>query len=368
MINKMWSILIGKRSIRIQMLWSVILSLLLTSITYLIITQISFLFFQSYFQLSSFVFYLILFISYFFALTNPILRYFQVITDGLQSIAGGDLEYRIPLSRQDELGKVADNINHMAEQLQQQMEKERQIEQSKMELITYVSHDLRTPLTSIIGYLDLLKTPKHYNEAEQARFINNAYNKTQQLKKLIDDLFEYTRLTNGDVKLSSQEVDYHKLLEQIISEFEPVTNEQQITIVQDISPIPFLVSMDIEKMVRAIDNLLTNALKFSLRPGEIKVQLTAQQDEVILFVENVGKPISLEQEQQLFERFYKMEPSRKEQNTPAGSGLGLSIAKHIVELHGGRIWLEHHKGHYKFCIMLHVVNHQLSSMNNYTQE
>nr|WP_246168269.1 HAMP domain-containing sensor histidine kinase [Paenibacillus antarcticus] len=276
----------------------------------------------------------------------------------MQSIAGGDLEYRIPLSRQDELGSVAHNINHMAEQLQQQLEKERQIEQSKMELITYVSHDLRTPLTSIIGYLDLLKTPKCQNEAERARFINNAYNKTQQLKKLIDDLFEYTRLTDGDIRLSFQEVDYHNLVKQIISEFEPVANEQQITILQDISPMPLLVHMDIEKMVRAIDNLLMNALKFSIRPGEIKVHLTAhvQEEQVILSIENVGKPISLEQEHQLFERFYKTEPFRYEYNTPTGSGLGLSIAKHIVELHGGRIWLEHDEGHYKFYMEIKKIH------------
>jgi len=350
------------------MLWACTLSLILTSISRTILDFLRPLFPDAFFAFSSLALFFALFIFFFFVLTSRTMRYFRVITDGLQSIAGGNLKYRIPLSRQDELGNVAHNINHMAEQLQQQMEKERQIEQSKMELITYVSHDLRTPLTSIIGYLDLLKTPKYHDEAEQARFINNAYNKTQQLKKLIDDLFEYTRLTNGDVRLSFQEVDYHSLLKQIISEFEPVANEQQITIVQDISPLPLLIHMDIEKMVRTIDNLLTNALKFSIRPGEIKVQLTAQEEQVILSVENVGKPISLEQEHQLFERFYKMEPSRYEHNTPAGFGLGLSIAKHIVELHGGRIWLEHQEGHYKFCIMLHVVNQQLSSMVNYTQE
>ena len=359
----------GKRSIRVKMLWAYILSLILTSITMTIINISRRLFPDTFFKIPSLVLllvlfiilvlFLVLFIFFFFVLTSRTLRYFRVITDGLQLIAGGNLKYRIPLSRQDELGNVAHNINHMAEQLQQQMERERQIEQSKMELITYVSHDLRTPLTSIIGYLDLLKTPKYQNEIEQARFINNAYNKTQQLKKLIDDLFEYTRLTNGDVRLSFQEVDYHSLLKQIISEFEPVANEQQITIVQDISPVPLLIQMDIEKMVRTIDNLLTNALKFSIRPGEIKVQLTTQEEQVILSVENVGKPISLEQEHQLFERFYKMEPSRYEHNTPAGSGLGLSIAKHIVELHGGRIWLEHHEGHYTFYIEINKTHSKI---------
>jgi signal transduction histidine kinase len=93
-----------------------------------------------------------------------------------------------------------------------------------------------------------------------------------------------------------------------------------------------------------------NALKFSVKPGEIKVQLLVKEDRTTLSIENFGKAISKEHEEQLFERFYKMEPSRNEKNMPSGSGLGLSIARNIVELHGGRIWLVHNNGHYKFCI------------------
>ncbi len=351
MRNNIWTLLNGKKSIRVWMLWAFVASLLLASFVssyvsdYLNRAGLGF-----FYKLLSFAFFIFLFCSFFFLFTRHIIRYFRTLTDGLKSIADGNLSYRLPLARQDELGNIAQNINHMAEQLQKQMERERQVEKSKMELITYVSHDLRTPLTSIIGYLDLLKTNTFRDEQEQERYLDNAFHKTQQLKKLIDDLFEYTRLTNGDVRLSLQEVDFNSLLEQMINEFEPVAKEQQISIKKGSASMPIMMQIDSEKMVRAIDNLFMNALKFSVRPGEINVSLCAEGNRVTLSIENLGKPISKEQEQQLFERFYKLEPSRNDQNTPAGSGLGLSIARHIVELHGGRIWLDHLEGHYTFCI------------------
>lgn len=294
--------------------------------------------------------FLLSFFFFFSLLTRHIVRYFKAIIDGIKSIADGNLSYRLPLSRTDELGNVAQNINNMAEKLQNQMEKERQLEKSKMELITYVSHDLRTPLTSIIGYLDLLKTKAFHDEKELEHYIDNAFNKTQQLKKLIDDLFEYTRLTGGDVRLSLQEVDINNLLAQLIIEFEPVAREQGIDLKKILHSTPVMIRIDIEKIVRAIDNLLMNALKFSIRPGEIIVRLFVNVKQVILSIENIGSPISKEQEEQLFERFYKMEPSRNDKNMPSGSGLGLSITKNIIELHGGKVWLEHYDGLYKFCI------------------
>ncbi|GGH22497.1 hypothetical protein GCM10008013_20970 [Paenibacillus segetis] len=262
------------------------------------------------------------------------------------------MDYRLPTSRLDELGTVSQNVNHMAEQLQKQVERERQLESSRMELITNVSHDLRTPLTSIIGYLDLLKKQAFQGEEERERYIHNAFNKTQQLKTLIDDLFEYTRLSHGDVQMNFQEVDFHSLIEQMLSEFEPVAREQGVNLIKALSPDPVIMSIDAEKMVRAIDNLLMNALKFSIIPGEIRVNLFSGGRVVKLSIENQGNPITKEQEEQLFERFYTMHTLQSDGNMPSGYGLGLSIAKNVVELQGGRIWLDHHEGYYKFNIEL----------------
>ncbi|BBH21659.1 hypothetical protein Back11_30040 [Paenibacillus baekrokdamisoli] len=336
------------------MLWSFVLGMIMTIIlnlfiTYYILNEIPNGFISSILSIGTFLF---LFIMSFFLLTRPIMQYFRAITHGLNAIAGGDLGYRLPLTRLDELGTVAQNINNMAERLQLQVERERYLEKSKMELITSVSHDLRTPLTSIIGYLDLLKTHAYQDVQEQERYIDHACNKIQQLNKLVNDLFEYTRLTSGEVRLSLQEVDLNQVLEQMISEFEPVAREHGISIHKSLPPVPVKIIMDVEKIVRAIDNLFWNAIKFSERPSELRITLLTQEDSIIIAVENDGKPISQEVEEQLFERFFKGEPSRNDKNMPSGSGLGLSIAKHIVELHEGRIWLEHDNGHFKFCIEL----------------
>ena len=297
-----------------------------------------------------FLFMIAAFLFFFFLLTRPMVRYLRTLAEGLLTIAGGNLDYRLPMTNEDELGEVAKSINFMAEQLQEKMSRERQIENSKMELITSVSHDLRTPLTSIIGYLNLLKNDNYQNLEEHKRYINNAYNKSQQLKKLIDDLFEYTRLTSGSANLSFTKIDLSNLLEQIINEFEPIAQENLLTVrtIRDQTPIYGYV--DTEKMVRAIDNLLMNALKFSMKPGEITVRLSEEEQHIYFAVENMGKPISEEQEKQLFERFYKADPSRNDHHGSPGAGMGLSIAKNIVDLHGGRIGLNHQNGHFIFFI------------------
>lgn len=292
------------------------------------------------------------FIFFFFLFTRPIVRYMRMLADGLISIAQGNLDYRVPMSRQDELGYVAHNINYMAEQLQSIMIRERQVEMSKMELITNVSHDLRTPLTSIIGYLNLLKNDDYRDLNEHKRYIQNAFNKTEQLKKLIDDLFEYTRLTSGAIVPDLKTIDLCGLLEQILTETEPLIQENGLQLEKVLEKPEIPGRVDAEQLVRAIDNLLMNAIKFSRKPGVITVRLAEHEHYIRLAVENVGEPITGEEEKLLFERFYKADPARSVQDMPPGSGLGLSIARNIVELHGGQIGLVHRNGHYSFYMEL----------------
>ncbi|OXM83603.1 two-component sensor histidine kinase [Paenibacillus rigui] len=343
-----------RKSIRIRIVGSFVLSFLIAFIGSAIITVNSFFdrLGSTLSAIASLLAFIAIFLLVFFMFTRRIVRYMQTLASGLMTIAKGNLKYRVPLSNQDELGVVAQNINYMAEQLHTMMDKERRLEMSKIELITHISHDLRTPLTSIIGYLNLLKNDDYRDLEEHKRFINNAFNKTQQLKKLIDDLFDYTRLTSGDVTLSFQRIDISSLVEQIVNEFEPIAQEHSLAVHKIGAPQALYVQIDVEKFVRALDNLLMNALKFSLKPGEVAIRLAERGEQVVLSIENRGKPITTEQEALLFERFYKAEPSRHDRDMPSGAGLGLSIASHIVELHGSKLKLHHQNGHFSFTIEL----------------
>ncbi|MFK9094433.1 sensor histidine kinase [Bacillus salipaludis] len=140
---------------------------------------------------------------------------------------------------------------------------------------------------------------------------------------------------DAKANLSFTKIDLSNLLEQIMNEFEPIAQENLLTVRTIRDQTPIYGYIDTEKMVCAIDNLLMNALKFSMKPGEITVRLSAEEQHIYFAVENMGKPISDEQEKLLFERFYKADLSRNEHHGSPGAGMGLSIAKNIVDLHGG---------------------------------
>ncbi|KEQ22528.1 sensor histidine kinase [Paenibacillus tyrfis] len=366
MKNKLLSLISGKRSIRVRMFWSFSLSLIIAMNVSSILNEslLNRLLAARHFPylsillygVLSFISFIVLFILSFSLMTRRIVQYLLSLGEGLDCIAGGNLRHRVPLIRKDELGKVAENINTMAEKLERQIAKERQIEKSKMDLITGVSHDLRTPLTNIIGYLELLKNRVYRNKQEQERFVDITYNKAMQLKNLIDDLFEYTRLTTSDAKLVMGQFDVRELLTQIVAEFQPFAKELGVTVETYLAFKSMPIPMDPGKIRRAIDNLLMNALKFSVKPGVVRVSLEARSLFVAIKIENEGTPISKEQEELLFERFYKADHSRTAHAIQAGSGLGLSIAKNIVERHNGTLSLVHSSGHYAFIIELPISN------------
>ncbi|MBP1173167.1 signal transduction histidine kinase [Paenibacillus sp. PvR133] len=296
--------------------------------------------------------FMVIFIITFLALTRRIVRDLISLEQGLQIISEGNLSYRVPVMRNDELGRVAFNINLMAERLQQQIEKERELEISKLEMITGISHDLRTPLTSIIGYIELLRTNSFQNKDEYTRFVQNTYNKAIHLKKLLDDLFEYTRLTSVDTRLDLNKIDVFQLLDQLIFEFEPIAQENGIHIIKDLGNSPIITVIDSKKIARAIDNLLMNALKYSVKPGTVRILMKLDNKQISIEIENKGNPLTQEQENKLFNRFYKVDHSRSSEGIQTGAGLGLSIARNIIELHGGTLTLIHINNIFKFTLTL----------------
>jgi signal transduction histidine kinase len=293
------------------------------------------------------------FIFIFYWLTKRKMAYIEDLARGLLEVSKGDLHYRVPQRSKDELGSLAANINRMTAALQRTIEEERKAERTKNELITNVSHDLRTPLTLIMGYLRLLKD-KHYEDPGQAdNYLQIAYNKSEKLKALIDDLFEYTKLSNQIIHMNPASVCVNELLEQLTEELVTYAEENGLKLERNIASERMILSMDASKMIRVFENLLGNAVKYSSNPGIVKVSLTREQDWAKVTITNQGDPIPQEELPRLFDRFYRVDASRS--SVSGGSGLGLAIAKSIVEAHHGEIWAECEDGEIRFCVRLRLV-------------
>ncbi|MGG3524009.1 two-component sensor histidine kinase [Bacillus pseudomycoides] len=295
---------------------------------------------------------IIVFIFSFFYITKRKMKQIEAMAQGVNEIAKGNLAYRIEEKGQDEMALLTKNINQMAEEIMVNIEKEREIERQKNELITNVSHDLRTPLTSIMGYLRLLRDAKYDNREQYDEYIKVAFSKSEQLKNLIEDLFEYTKLTNEKVVLEKQEVCINEMLDQLIEELVPQAEEHGLSFVKEFPDERIYAELDSEKIVRVFDNLLMNAIKYSKDEGEIKISLQRQQDNIQISVANQSEEFTRQELKNLFERFYKKDQSRS--RVSEGSGLGLAIAKSIVDLQSGDIRAEYEDGIVRFIISLPI--------------
>ncbi|WP_423791718.1 ATP-binding protein [Lysinibacillus fusiformis] len=292
----------------------------------------------------------ILFIVSFFYSTKRKMNQIEALAEGVMVIAKGNLAYRIEKKGQDEIALLTDNINQMAEEIMTSIEMERKIEQQKNELITNVSHDLRTPLTSIMGYLRLLSEEKYETKEQYDEYLKIAFSKSEQLKNLIDDLFEYTKLTNDKNTIVRQQVCVNELLDQLMEELVPLAEEKQRIFMKHFSEEKIFAALDSEKIVRVFDNLLINAINYSADDGKIMVSLEGQDDHMRICVANQSDAFTTEELDSLFERFYKKDQART--NVTEGSGLGLAIAKSIVELHGGTIHAKYKNETLYFIITL----------------
>lgn len=285
--------------------------------------------------------YFFLFLVVFFLMSNQIIRYLREITFGLQQIANGNLNYEIAVKSSDELGEVAYNINQMGRKLNTLIEEERKAEKTKNDLITGVSHDLRTPLTSILGFLELIETDRYKDEVELRYYIGIAYEKSLSLKKLIDDLFEFTRVNNG-MPLEKIELDLNGFIRQLLEEFVPNLEAAGMKgrVYSDNTSLKIMADGD--RLVRAFENLIMNAIQYGQDGRFVDVRLRQENGYAIAEVVNFGEQIPEKYLPYLFERFYRGDQSRSQQT--GGTGLGLSIAKSIVELHDGTIAVKSRRG------------------------
>lgn len=275
------------------------------------------------------------FIIYFLLFIKRIVKDMTYISDRIIDIADGKSGEKIIIERQDEIGEIAGRINEMTEQINQLITSERDALQSNKDLIACVAHDLRTPITSVKGYLDLALDTKHYDLEQRQKYVRIAQTKANRLEYLIHDLFNYTKLTSGEITLHRSKIDLVQLVEQMVEEFYPLFQEEELECTTKYNISYLEMNMDGELIARAVQNLLSNAIKYGKDGKHVYVELECLEQEVQIRVTNYGLVIPEESIKHLFDKFYRVERSRNVKT--GGTGLGLNIAQEIVHLHGGRI-------------------------------
>lgn len=293
------------------------------------------------------------FLLVFTLFVNKKVKYIKFLSSEVKVIKDEDFGKTIEVRGQDELAELCSSINNMSLELREKIDNEKKIEQNKNELITNVSHDLRTPLTSILGYVDLLKQNGFEDKEKFVEYISIIDERSKSLNTLINELFEYTKLNSHDIKLNYNTVEIGSLVEQLSGEYSLIFKKEGLELISEIPEEDIFVDIDIQMIVRALENLLINAKKYSVRNSQVLVKLLQESNDIVISVENKVENISQDDLDNLFERFYKVDKARK---TGDSTGLGLSIVKRVVELHKGLVKAELINGVIKFKIILLVQN------------
>ena len=268
-------------------------------------------------------------ISFYF-ISRPI-KQLDVVANAAEQLSRPSEE---PIQLPDSLEDISIQLNLAREQALRDARAAREAEQRKNDLIVYLAHDLKTPLTSVIGYLTLLRDEPQISSEIRARYTGIALEKAERLEDLINEFFDITRFSLTHLELEKQPTDLTRMLEQVASEFAPQFAEKDLRCELELPP-RLAYDCDPDKLARVFDNLLRNAFHYSF-PGST-VRITGQQeaDTVVLTFTNEGRTIPAEKLERIFDQFFRLDSSRATRT--GGAGLGLAIAKEIIALHGGTI-------------------------------
>jgi len=286
-------------------------------------------------------FFLMLFISlsilFFYLLTKPYSNYFNEISNGIHYLARGNFKHRVYIQSNDEFGDIAQAINLASEKLEEAIQRGDFSESSKEQLVVNLAHDLRTPLTSVLGYLDLILKDEKLTKEQVRHFLTIAFTKSQRLERLIDELFEITRMNYGMLPIEKRQINLSDLLLQLKEELYPVFEKNNLIARMNILPhLPIL--GDGEMLARVFENLLTNANRYGYDGQFVDIIGFVDAGEVVVRVVNYGDSIPPNELPYLFDMFYTGDKARTHQED--STGLGLFIAKNIVEQHNGTISAE----------------------------
>ena len=259
---------------------------------------------------------------------------FTKIREGVRKVKNGDLGHKIEIAKKGEFKDLAEDINSISDGLDQAIDNELKSERLKSELITNVSHDIRTPLTSIITYIDLLKNED--DEAKKEEYIKVLDAKAHRLKSLTDDLFEASKVSSGNIPVNFRRIDIVSLIKQGLGEMSDKIESNQLEFIVESEVEEIFVYADGDLLWRAIENLLSNIFKYSLKNSRVYIDLRKRDDRIYLSIKNISAYKLNITSEELMERFKRGDESR----TSEGSGLGLSIVESLIELQKGRFRLD----------------------------
>lgn len=292
---------------------------------------------------------LIIVLSLLYKLLNKIFSYVFAVSESADKLFDKNVEY---INLPPEMVEVEKKLNHFKTEAIKNERLARENEQKKDELIVYLAHDIKTPLTSMIGYLSLLSEIKDMPQEQRNRYIGIALDKSYRLEYLINELFDVARFNSEKIVLEKEEINLNSMLEQIADDFYPTLKEmnKKINFTSDEKTILYA---DPDKLSRVFNNLIKNAVNYSKENTDIDISILNKENQATVKITNKGKQIPKEKLDKIFEKFYRLDSSRTSKT--GGSGLGLAIAKEIVELHGGRIYAESDMKETTFSVILPII-------------
>lgn len=281
-----------------------------------------------------------------YRLLKKVFGYIDEVGKATEDLVNKDVEY---IELPDELEEIQKRMNHLKRESEKNEKLAKENEEKKDELIVYLAHDIKTPLTSMIGYLSILDEIDDMPKKKQKNYISIALDKSYRLEDLINELFDVARFNSEKIVLEKEELNLNLMLEQIIDDFYPTLRELNKSIKLNYNE-PISINGDSDKLSRVFNNLIKNAISYSKEESEIVINLKKDNNNAIVEVINKGKQISKEKLSKIFEKFYRLDSARTSRT--GGSGLGLAIAKDIVELHNGTIIAESNEEETTFRVTL----------------
>lgn len=263
---------------------------------------------------------------------NEITECIKKISNNIHKLTKGDFRDKLPIENENELGCLARDINIMSDQIDEYIKSEKKWNEERYHIITNISHDLKTPIMSIDGYIQLIKKKSYSDEKEFDAYCKIISNKSQELNNAINQLFELSKLNSEGFKLDKSVIRLKEFMEQIVITYIPLLEEKAMDVHILIKP-DILINVDVNLMKRAFENIIMNAIKYASSGKYLDVKADQLGDRIVIHFVNYGPMIPLQDMEHIFDRYYREKKNLKSE----GNGLGLAIAKTIVQFHDGSI-------------------------------